>query len=164
MRNLDAEQLRSECYRRHGYDQSILPVPIEEFLHDEDYCIIKTDSPVDRFELDIRAKCVTVNSLIPSCLARLYLTMAYWYALTEAEQTTENDALAHRFAFKFLLPPDALKVFVTSNFEAGFVDICQVLDVPAYLIGLRYFETEEYDQILDRNLFYMPWEDSWEEC
>lgn len=159
MRNLDAEQLRTECYRRHGYDQSILPVPIEEFLHDEDYCIIKTDSPVDQFELDIRAKCVTVNSLIPSCLARVYLTMAYWYALTEAEHTPENDALAHRFAFEFLLPADALKVFVTDFPDAGFVDVCQVLDVPAYLIDLRYSDTEEYWQILDRHLFYEPWKE-----
>lgn len=153
---LDAEQLRTECYRRHGYDRRVLHVPIEAFLHDEDYCIVKTDSPVDDFEIDFGTKCVTINSLVSSYIQRIYLAMAYWYALTEAERTPENEKQAFLFAIEFLLPSYAFEIFVSEMPDVGFVDACQILDVPAYMIEMRYAETEEYDQILDRYPFFVP--------
>ena len=74
------EAWRTICYNRHGYRHSMLPVPIEEFIHDEGYCIIGTDAEdCGEFELDTQTKTVTVSSLIPSPLRRVYLAMAYYF-------------------------------------------------------------------------------------
>ena len=147
--NIDAESWRAECYLRHGYDPKVvIPVPVEEFIHDENYCIVSTDSrEIDDFEIDTQIKCITVSSLKPTTLRRVYLAMAYWYALMEVERSEENDRRAHDFAFQFLLPLDAFKTFVSDYKELGIIDIYTILDVPPYMIGYRYSRTPEYEEI-----------------
>lgn len=149
--NIDAESWRSECYQRHGYDPKVvIPVPIVEFIYDEGYCIISSDeTPCEDFEVDIQTKCITVSSLKPPTLRRVYLAMAYWYALMEVERSEENDRRAHDFAFQFLLPLDAFKTFVSDYKELGIIDIYSILDVPPYMIEYRYSRTPEYDEIWD---------------
>lgn len=152
--NIDANKWREECYKRHGYPEDLLPVPVEEFIHDTDYCIVSSDTFEKDFDLDYYS--VTVNSLKPSCLRRFYLTMAYWYVLMGEERTEENDKRAHDFAIRFLLPPNAFENYVEKYPEAGIIDIYMTLDVPAYMIEYVYGATAAYETIWNsRDVVFM---------
>lgn len=129
------EAWRTICYNRHGYRHSILPVPIEEFIHDEDYCIIGTDAKdCGEFELDTTTKTVTVSSLIPSPLRRVYLAMVYYFMMTGQEITEDTLETAQAFAQIFLIPENTLEYLNEECPSMGWVDTFQIIDAPAYMI------------------------------
>lgn len=129
------ETWRTICYNRHGYRHSMLPVPIEEFIHDEDYCIIGTDAKdCGEFELDTTTKTVTVSSLIPSPLRRVYLAMAYYFMMTGQEITEDTLETAQAFAQIFLIPENTPEYLNEECPSMGWVDTFQIIDAPAYMI------------------------------
>lgn len=150
------EAWRTICYNRHGYRPSMLPVPIEEFIHDEDYCIIGTDAKDDamdtEFELDTIAKTVTVSSLIPSPLRRVYLAMAYYFMMTGREITEDTLETAQAFAQIFLIPENTPEYLNEECPSMGWVDTFQIIDAPAYMILNRI----GLSVIGSRPMFYDP--------
>lgn len=128
------EAWRTICYNRHGYRPSMLPVPIEEFVHDEGYCIIGVDAMDTEFELDTAAKTVTVSSLNPSPLRRVYLAMAYYFMMTGREITEDTLETAQAFAQIFLIPENTPEYLNEECPSMGWVDTFQIIDAPAYMI------------------------------
>ena len=156
----NVEAIRKYFYEEHGFTR-ILPVPVDVFIQDFDYCISSTDDEATAFEpsyftVDQRVKDVNINSLSPSHMKRFFLAMALWYILAGIETRTERfDEMACVFAKKFLLPVDAIERYMYHNDgNVGIIDFYMLMDTPSFLIDQRYEKTKEYEEMFERLNFH----------
>lgn len=154
------EAIREAFYEKHGFTH-ILPVPVDVFIQDFDYCISSTDDESTAFDpsyftIDHHVKDININSLSPSHLKRFFLAMAFWYILAGIEQRTAKlDELACIFAKKFLLPVNAIERYVEQDDgSCGIIDFYMLMDAPSFLIDQRYEKTKAYDEMFERMNFH----------